>query len=210
MAAIPFQKVVEYPDSDGQPMAETEVHLREMLDLIAALTRRYQDAPDVYVVGNMFLYYREGDPRSVVAPDVFLVRGVPKGYRRTYKVWQEGRVPDLVIEVTSDSTRDEDLLRKKDCYERLGIEEYFLHDPEGDYLTPRLQGYRLAGKRYEPISRNSDGSLDSHTTGLTLRIEGRNLRLVDTRTGERLLWVDELGDRVRALEAELAKLRAAR
>jgi Uma2 family endonuclease len=210
MAAIPFQRVVEYPDSDGQPMAETEVHLREMLDLIAALTRRYQETPDVYVVGNMFLYYREGDPRSVVAPDVFLVRGVPKGYRRTYKVWEEGRVPDLVIEVTSDSTRDEDLVRKKACYERLGVEEYFLHDPEGDYLAPRLQGYRLAGNRYEPIPSNPDGSLDSRTTGLTLRIEGRNLRLIDTLTGERLLWVDELGDRVRALEAELAKLRAAR
>jgi Uma2 family endonuclease len=164
----------------------------------------------------MFLYFRQGDPRSVVAPDVFLVRGIPKGERKSFKLWEEGRVPSLVIEVTSESTRKEDLDKKKTCYERLGVEEYVLHDPEGDYLSPRLQGYRLAGDRYQPMPARFDGSLDSRTTGLTLRVEGNNLRLIDAATGERLLWVDELADRVReqddriqALEAELARLRAA-
>jgi len=209
MAAIPLRRDVEYPYSDGQPMAESDIHRKEMLDLIAALDRRYQDTPDVYVAGNMFLYFRQGDPRSVVAPDVFLVRGIPKGERKSFKLWEEGRVPSLVIEVTSESTRNEDLTRKKACYERLGVEEYVLHDPEGDYLSPRLQGYRLAGDRYEPMPARFDGSLDSRTTGLTLRVEGTNLRLIDTATGERLLWVNELGDRVQALEAEIARLRAA-
>jgi len=144
MAAIPLQQDIEYPYSDGQPMAESEIHLNEMLDLIAALRRRYQEQPSVYVAGNMFLYYRKGDPRSVVAPDVFLVRGVPKRERKVYKLWEEGRAPSLIIEVTSDSTRDDDVSRKKICYESLGVEEYILHDPEGEYLKPRLQGYRLA------------------------------------------------------------------
>jgi Uma2 family endonuclease len=224
MAAIPLQQDIEYPYSDGQPMAESEIHLNEMLDLIAALRRRYQDQPSVYVAGNMFLYYRKGDPRSVVAPDVFLVRGVPKRERKVYKLWEEGRAPSFIIEVTSDSTRDDDISRKKTCYESLGVEEYILHDPEGDYLKPRLQGYRLARGRYEPVPRRTDGSLESRVTGLTLQIEGKNLRLVDTATGERLAWVDELGDQVREqgerireqdnriqiLEAELARLRAAR
>lgn len=209
MAAIPLRRDVEYPYSDGQPMAESDIHRKEMLDLIAALDRRYRGTPDVYVAGNMFLYFRQGDPRSVVAPDVFLVRGIAKGERKSFKLWEEGRVPNLVIEVTSESTRNEDLTRKKTCYERLGVEEYILHDPEGDYLSPRLQGYRLAGDRYEPMPARFDGSLDSRTTGLTLRVEGNNLRLIDTVTGERLLWVDELGDRVQALEAEIARLRAA-
>lgn len=216
MPAIPLQQDIEYPYSDGQPMAESEIHLNEMLDLIAALRRRYQDQPDVYVAGNMFLYYRQGDPRSVVAPDVFLVRGVPKRERKVYKLWEEGRAPNLIIEVTSDSTRDDDVSRKKTCYESLGVEEYILHDPEGDYLKPRLQGFRLSIRgHYEPIPRRLDGSLESRVTGLTLQIEGKNLRLIDTATGERLLWVDELGDqvreqeeRIRALEAELARLRA--
>lgn len=209
MAAIPLQQDVEYPYSDGQPMAESEIHLNEMLDLIAALRRRYQDHPNVYVAGNMFLYYRKGDPRSVVAPDIFLVREVPKRERKVYKLWEEGRAPSLVVEVTSDSTSDEDVGKKKACYEILGVEEYILHDPEGDYLKPRLQGFRLSRGRYEPIPRRMDGSLDSRVTGLTLQIEGKNLRLIDTATGERLLWVDELGERIRALEAELARLRAA-
>ncbi|HEY3568186.1 MAG TPA: Uma2 family endonuclease [Thermoanaerobaculia bacterium] len=216
MAAIPLQQDVEYPYSDGQPMAESEIHLNEMLDLIAALRRRYQAEPKVYVAGNMFLYYRKGDPRSVVAPDVFLVRGVSKRKRKSYKLWEEGRIPSLVIEVTSDSTSDEDVDKKKICYEMLGVEEYILHDPEGDYLNPRLQGFRLARGRYEPIPLHRDGSLDSRVTGLTLQVEGKNLRLIDTATGERLPWVDELGDkireqddRIRALEAELARLRDA-
>jgi Uma2 family endonuclease len=217
MAAIPLQQDVEYPYSDGQPMAESEIHLNEMLDLIAALRRRYQAEPKVYVAGNMFLYYRKGDPRSVVAPDVFLVLGVPKREKRerkSYKLWEEGRAPSLVIEVTSDSTSDEDVGKKKTCYETLGVEEYILHDPEGDYLKPRLQGFRLSRGRYEPIPRRMDGSLDSRVTGLTLQIEGKNLRLIDTATGEHLPWIDELGDkireqeeRIRALEAELARLR---
>ncbi|HET9210895.1 MAG TPA: Uma2 family endonuclease [Thermoanaerobaculia bacterium] len=209
MAAIPLQQDVEYPYSDGQPMAESDVHRKEMLDLIAALDRRYREEPEVYVAGNLFLYYRKGDPRSVVAPDVFLVRGVPKGDRKVFKLWEEGRAPSLVIEVTSDSTSDEDVGKKKTCYESLGVEEYILHDPEGDYLKPRLQGFRLFRGRYEPIPRRMDGSLDSRVTGLTLEIEGKNLRLVDTATGERLLRVNELDDRIRALEAELARLRAA-
>jgi Uma2 family endonuclease len=210
MAAIPLQRDVEYPYSDGQPMAESDVHRKEILDLIAALERRYRDAPDVYVAGNLFLYYRQGDPRAVVAPDVFLARGVPKGDRKIYKLWEEGRAPSLVIEVTSNSTRDDDVSRKKTCYEHLGVEEYILHDPEGEYLSPRLQGYRLAGNRYGSILPHADGSLASLATGLTLRVEGNHLRLVDTTTGERLLWVEELEDEIRALKAELARLRSGR
>jgi Uma2 family endonuclease len=174
-----------------------------MFDLIAALKRRYQDVDDVYVAGNLFLYYLQGDPRSVIAPDVFLVKGVPKGDRGVYKLWEEGEPPVFVVEVTSNTTRHEDLARKKACYERLGVEEYFLHDPTGDYLTPRLQGFRLAGDRYQPIRPNPDGSLDSRTTGLTLRIEETNLRLVDTATGERFLWVNELADKLSETSEQL-------
>jgi Uma2 family endonuclease len=203
MNAIPFQRDVEYPDSDGQPMAETDIHRDEMHDLIKALGRRYRDVPDVYVSGNLFFYYVQGDPRAVVAPDVFLVKGVEKKRRRTYKLWEEGRVPSLVIELTSDSTQDEDLSKKKLCYERLGVEEYFLHDPYQDYLNPPLQGFRLANGRYRRIAAEADGSLRSLTTGLLLRTEGKRLRLVDAATGEPLPWDEER-------DAEIFRERAAR
>jgi Uma2 family endonuclease len=204
MTAIPLRREVEYPDSDGRPMAETEIHLNEMLDLLAVLKRRYRGVPDVYVGGDLFLYYRQGDPRSVVAPDVFFVRGVPSGVRKTFKLWEEGVSPCFIIEVTSESTRDEDVRKKKVLYEQLGVEEYFLHDPEGDYLSPQLQGFRLFNDRYIPIRPKPDGSLESRTTGLTLRIEGTNLRLIDTATGERLLWVAEV-DLARQVAEEQAR-----
>jgi len=181
-------------------MAETELHQEEMVDLITGLRRRYRETPDVYVAGNLFFYYVQGDPRAVVAPDVFLVQGVSKQRRRIYKLWEEGEVPSLVIEVSSESTCDEDLEKKKQLYEELGIEEYFLHDPLGEYLSPQLQGYRLVRGRYEPLRPTSDGSLLSRTTGLTLKVEGLKLRLIDTASGKPLLWVEEMD--LKLLEAE--------
>ena len=195
---LQLQRDPEYPESDGRPF-DSDLHRDEMIDLVKALARRYRDVPDVYVSGNLFFYYVQGDPRAVVAPDVFLVRGVPKRKRRIYKLWEEGRVPSLVIELTSDSTQDEDIDKKKLIYQRLGVEEYFLHDPYQDYLNPPLQGFRLVKGRYQPLRPGPDGSLLSLSTGLRLRTEGEHLRLVDAATNEPLLWSEELDT---ALERE--------
>jgi len=214
MAAIPLHREIYYPESDGKPMAESDVHRDVMTDLIYALQTRYAWEPDVYVAGNLLLYYVEGDPRCSVSPDVLVTRGIPKGRRKTYLLWREGRMPDFVVEVTSDTTRTEDVRKKKDLYQRLGVEEYILFDPLGDYLRPRLQGHRLAGGRYQPIPAEADGSLLSRTTGLRLLPEGENLRLIDAATGERLLFTAEervarreAEERARAAEEEIARLR---
>jgi Uma2 family endonuclease len=191
MSVIPLQRDVEYPESDGQPMAESDLHADVMIYLRLALREHFRNAPDVYVAGNLFFYFKQGDPRAVVAPDLFVVKGVPKEPRRKYLLWEEGQVPCFVVEVTSSSTQHDDLRSKKDCYERLGVEEYFLFDPLGDYLKPRLQGYRLANGRYEPVGPRTDG-LHSRTAGVTLRVEGEHLRLVDTATGAPYLRPDEL------------------
>lgn len=222
--SVPLHNEIHYPESDGRPMGETEIHAQVLEDLRFALVRRYAGVPDVYVWGNLFLYYREGDPKACVAPDIFLIRGVGKrtdNRRRTYKLWEEGgRVPALVIELTSESTQDEDVEKKK-LYERLGVEEYFLFDPLGEYLRPRLQGFRLEGGRYQPLPQRVDGSLDSRTTGLILKPEGPRLRLRDQETGENLLWAEEEAEarraaeerasraeeRLRALEQEMERLR---
>lgn len=201
MSIIPLPREIDYPESDGQPLAETEIHGRNLLGLAHVLDRRYADVPDVYVWGNMFLYYREGDREAKVAPDVFLVRGVDKRERRVYKLWEEGGAPDLVIELTSKSTQQEDQGLKKDLYERLGVEEYFLFDPLGEYLWPKLQGYRLRGGRYRRLVPEADGSLESRATGLKLRPEGWWLRLVEARTGEPLPWPAEETEARKAAEA---------
>jgi Uma2 family endonuclease len=208
MTAIPLQQDnVFYPESDGKPMGETQLHASEIMYLIQALWERYQDTPDVYVWGDLFLYYVEGDPSSSVVPDVFLVKGVPKQpARRIYKLWEEGKSPCLVIEVTSESTRRVDQRRKRDLYERLGVEEYFLHDPYAEWLRPALQGYRLSGGKYQPIEPEPDGSLISRTTGLRLRREGERLRLIDLATGEPLLSATETAEALRRVEEELTRL----
>jgi len=139
-----------------------------------------------------------------------VVKGVPKGLRKSYKLWEEGVGPCFVIEVTSESTRDDDLRRKLDLYERLGVEEYFLHDPLGDYLNPSLQGYRLAagpGGKYRTIVPERDGSLTSRTTNLRLRREGESLRLVDLASGTPLPTIEESLEEIRRLAAENDRLR---
>ena len=185
---------IEYPDSAGQPAGETEFHSRAFFETAWCLDMRFGRDSEVYVWGSMLLYYAEGDPSARVCPDLFFVRGVPKHPRRSYKLWEEGKAPSLVIEFTSERTRQEDLGFKKDLYERLGVEEYFLYDPLGEYLEPRLQGYRLAEGRYEGLAPGADGSLLSQVTGLSFTPEGKMLRLKEADTGDPLLWTWELLD----------------
>jgi len=127
---------VVYPERDGRPVAETDVHIEQLLELRETLAWYFRDDPQVYVSGNLLLYYVEGNPNERIAPDVFVVFGVPKGQRRVYKVWEEGKGPDVVFEITSCSTRREDLGEKKLIYADLGVKEYFLFDPLGEYLQP--------------------------------------------------------------------------
>lgn len=209
-AAIPLQQDDDedfYPSSDGRPMAESDVHLEEMVYLITALKDRYRDLQDVYVGGNLLFYYIRGDRKACLAPDVFVVKGVEKRKRKSYLIWKEGRAPSFVIEVTSRKTRKEDLGKKRDRYEQMGVEEYFLFDPLAEYLDPPLQGYRLQDGRYWRISPEPDGTLMSWTTGLRLRWEGKHLRLVEPGAGKPLLSYQEIRDENRRLEEELARLR---
>ena len=129
--------------------------------------------------------------------------------RRKYLLWEERRLPCFVAEVTSATTKENDARdgRKWKLYESLGIDEYFLFDPEGDYLDPRLQGYYLAGGRYRPIASHSDGSLLSTTTGILFRADGIRLCLTHAATGAAYLRREEKTLRLRALEQELARLR---
>jgi Uma2 family endonuclease len=203
MCALPLEQEIEYPTSDGQPMAETTLHRVVMSDMIEGLERRYAGVADVWVGGNLLLYYRKGDPKKSVSPDVLLTRGIGKRYRDTYLLWEE-KTPTLIFEITSRSTRRQDKGPKKDLYERLGVAELVYFDPYGEYLRPRLQGHRLEEGRYQPIAPNGDGSLDLLTTGLTVRPEGERLRLVDKATGEPLLWNDELDTALQAAEERAA------
>jgi len=196
---------VHYPETDGKPMAETETHLDQMMDLIHCLRKWFRDDPQVYVAGNLLFYYEEGDPQASVAPDVFVVRGVEKHRRRVYKLWEEGKGPDLVIEITSRSTKLEDLGNKKALYAEMGVREYLIHDPLGEWLTPALALYRLKGREYVPIEAGAE-RLASEVTGLEFDIVEGFLRVFDPATGKMLPTSGEEGD-VRT-EAEMARAEA--
>ena len=136
---------VYYPDSDGKPMAETDLHRDIMLDVIFMLQRWFAgQSDDVYVSGNILVYYVEGDPRRSVSPDALVIKGVRQYQRDVVKLWEEGRAPQVVFEITSRWTRREDTGRKRLLYAQLGVSEYYMYDPTGDYLAPRLQAWVLA------------------------------------------------------------------
>lgn len=197
-------EVVEYPTSDGRPMGESDLHRDQTVDLIHALKVHYQEAADVYVTGNLLLYYEEGNARRHVSPDVMVVHGVPSGARGVFKLWQEGRAPSVVFEITSRSTRSEDLGRKKRLYERFGVREYVLFDPHQECLEPRLRIYRLAQDGYRLLDERETFL---ETLGLHVAVVEGALRLREPESGRLLPTVSQSEARAREAERELAELR---
>lgn len=181
---------IVYPSSDGKPVAETFVHLYAMLVTIEVLTQYFQ-GQQATVLGNQFMYYAQGFPKLRVAPDVMVIFGVEPGGRDNYKIWEEGEVPSVIFEMTSQGTRSNDEVFKKTLYAQLGVQEYWLFDPKNEWLEPALQGYRLRigpeESYYEPIS-------DGISEPLQLRLvhEGQLIGFYRQDNDERLLIPSEL------------------
>jgi Uma2 family endonuclease len=191
-------------------MAETDDHRDLMAGLINALKLHYSADRQVYVSGNLLVYYVPGNKRLRLAPDVFVARGIAKHNRDYYLVWEEGKAPEVVIELTSRSTRREDTGRKLNLYrDTLKVREYFLFDPHREYLQPQLQGHRLSKGEYRPI-KLSAGRLPSKVLNLHLEADGGELRLYDPTTGQWLPTPDETRQQSQQalLRAEQVRLQA--
>jgi len=198
VTTAPRSADIVYPTTDGKPMGETDLHRNIMFASIESLKLHYAGQP-VYVSGNILLFYQPGNRRRHVSPDVLVVKGLDPHDRENYLLWEEGRPPNVVIEVTSDSTRDEDLYDKFEIYrDQIRIVEYFLFDPRGDYLKPALQGYRLKARRYEPIKPVA-GRLPSRELALHLETHNRELRFFNPATGG---WIPTPEEARQAAEAE--------
>jgi len=209
------QYEVIYPDSDGEPIAETGIHVHTILHLYGALLNHYRRREDVYIAADMFLYYEKGNPKARKAPDVMVIHGVPSTpERRSFRIWEEGAMPAVVFEITSKATWMEDLVTKSGLYARLGVKEYLIFDPLEEYLKDTLQGFRLEDKDYIPIDAQ-DERLFSEQLGLEMLREGTLLRLVDPTSGEKV-WshldvpakMNELEDKVREAEHFAAQAQA--
>ena len=213
----PAPKEVYYPSSDGKPMADNSWQSHTMLTQYGMLYTRYVDDPNTFVAMALLLYYTEGEPADVAAPDLFVSCGVPKRHRDWYKVWEEGKAPDFALEVSSEESAEDNLGRNLETYARIGIREYCVYDPMGGLHSPRLQLFRLSGGEagaYERVkgSEDADGSLalPSESLGLELRFEDDRLRLWDPAAREYLLeFAEEHAARLKVCGKHL-EVRAAR
>ena len=182
---------VYYPIDDDEPLAESEHQLFPLTYAHSALRSWFEDDPTTWVGADMFLYYEEGVPSSVVAPDVFVVTQTHKRHlRNIFRTWVEGRVPELVLEVMSRTSVRRDTVTKYELYERLGVREYWLYDPTEDgVLRPRLRGYILAEGEYSSIEvREVDGKYvsTSEVLGLEFHANAEWFRFFDPVAGEYL------------------------
>ena len=184
---------VVYPSSDGEPLAETSVHIDAIINAVITL-RNYLEGQQAIVLADQFLYYVQGFPKFRVAPDVMVIFNVPPGARDNYKVWEETQVPSVIFEMTSAGTKDRDEIVKKDLYEGLDVPEYWQFDPKGEWIPEKLRGYRLRDGVYAPIT---DGR--SEPLQLRLEVDGSLIAFYREDTGEKLLASDEL---VQALRQE--------
>ena len=203
---------ITYPESDGKPMAETPYHMRAMIDAIETLRLWFAPNHRIYVWGNLFVYYVPNNQRKSFSPDVMVVKGVDRDRpRRVFKIWEEGRGPSAIIEITSRKTRAEDTGKKFQLYQDvLKVREYFLFDPLEEYLKPPIKGYRLRRGAYVPIE-TEEARVPSKELGLHLEKHGNALRFWNPETGRWLpTWEEALQEeriRKQQTDAENERLR---
>ncbi|NJP05439.1 MAG: Uma2 family endonuclease [Chloroflexaceae bacterium] len=168
------EKETEYPESDGKPMADNTLQFEWIVRIKENLENLFADHPDVFVAGNLFWYAIEGNCDAVMSPDVMVVFGRPKGYRGSYKQWEEDGIgPQVVFEILSPSNTREEMGKKYVFYEEHGVSEYYIYNPGPK--KPSLQGYIRRSGKFVPIE-NMDG-WKSPLLGITFRFTEQKLRL---------------------------------
>jgi Uma2 family endonuclease len=206
MSRIQIPADIEYPESDGEPMGETDLHIAWMFRLRDLFMYRYR-GENVYVACNLLMYYEEGNPQKFLVPDVFVVKDCDPGMRRTFRIWDEERIPDVVFEVTSKATRADDESFKPQRYAQIGVRELVLYDPTGDYLQTQLQLYRLEDGVYVRVEPDVNGALESEELNLLVLLDDGELVLRDRTSGQSLRTHGEAAEEL--AQAAQAKTQAA-
>ena len=200
--SVPTDTKIYYPDADGKPMAVSDLHRQILTRTLQTLDTHFERQPEVYVSGDILMYYVEGDPRKSVSPDVLVSFGLGKELRRNYLIWEEGKPPDFAMEFSSETTYKKDLGYKMRLYASLGIQDYFLYDLIGLCLPSQLMGFTLVDGVYAPLSGNTDGGLHSTMLGLDFHVGDVGLGLYDPGAGAWLQTPAESAATLTELEAE--------
>ncbi|MEC4985178.1 MAG: Uma2 family endonuclease [Oscillatoria sp. PMC 1068.18] len=165
-------------DSDEPPL-ESELHLRQIILLIQSLEWLWRSRHDFYAAGNLSIYYNANQlkSRDFRGPDFFVVLGTERKPRKSWVVWaEEGKYPNLIIEILSASTAKTDRQFKKQLYQNtFRTPEYFWFDPQ----TLEFQGFSLVSGEYQPLKANQQGRLSTQQLGLYLGIHSQQLRFFD-------------------------------
>jgi Uma2 family endonuclease len=202
-----------YPDSDGRFMGETDYHNDSIIQIRQDLEDYFADVETVYVASNIVMYFMRGDAKARKDPDILVAKGVKGDHkRRSYRVWEEKKIPQVLFEISSRRTWRVDIGEKRELYARIGVKEYFVFDPEKRYLSPPLQGFRSVHGKSVPMEW-TNGVIVSKQLGLNLTTHDEMLRFIDPQTRKRLLTRRERIERaeLRAdLERERANLEQAR
>ncbi len=207
---------IHYPSADGERMAETDFQYIPLTNTVSALRVRYHGRSDVYVAGDMLIYYRINRNDLSIAPDVYAVFGAAGNHPRdSWLVWREGKAPDFVMEIASQSTWRRDVAQKLDIYAEMGVSEYWRFDPTGRFFTPPLVGEVLTDTGYQqlPVVADEAGILRGYSAVFELDIcvrPGLDLRLFDPATGQWLLTHQESESGRQAAEAALQSSEAGR
>jgi Uma2 family endonuclease len=189
-----------YPDSDRQPMADNTKQFRWIVVIKENLELLFAANPDVFVAGDLLWYPVEGDNKTRQAPDAMVVFGRPKGDRGSYKQWEENNIPpQVVLEILFPGNRLKELAHKLKFYERYGVEEYYIYDPD----NPELIGWQRSGEAFEIIDEMNGWV--SPRLGIRFQLTSDNLEIFSP-SGERFLTYVELAqlmeqERQRADEA---------
>ena len=204
---------IEYPSSDGEPLAESYFQYIPLTETVSALRIHFKDRSDIYIAADMLIYYKMNDNSVNIAPDIFGVISAPGNHRRhSWIVWREGdKTPDFVMEIASESMWRRDAAEKRDIYAQLGVTEYWRFDPLGTLFTPPLTGERLVDGRYQPIKivEDPDGILHGHSSVFGLDfcvLPGLELRIYDPVRGEWLPNHQEALDAAHAAEERIREL----
>ena len=153
-----------YPDCDGEPMSDNTKQFRWIVTIKENLEILFANHPDVFVAGDLLWYSVEGNNKIRLAPDAMVIFGRPKGDRGSYRQWEEDNIaPQVVFEILSPGNRAGKMMDKLLFYQRYGVQEYYIYDPDdielvgsirsGDWLEsiPEMNGWvsPLLGIRFE-------------------------------------------------------------
>ncbi len=202
---VPTDALTLYPEEDGKPMAASDLHRHQLFWTLEALEAHFSHNPSVYISGDILIYYVEGSPNKSISPDVLVSFEIGMKARRTYLVWEEGKVPEFVMEFSSKNTYQNDLTKKMDIYASLKIQDYFLYDAEGLYLPSQLMGFELVNGNYVAVQPDESGGIRSSSLGLDFRIRDQEIGIYDPVTRD---WVRTRAE-AEAIRADTAEAKHA-